>query len=224
MDTTQVSIIVTAGGVGKRMGTSTPKQFLLLLGRPILMHTLERLHTFLPGSQILLTLPQEGIETWENLCAEHQFDLKHQVVVGGEERFHSVQNALTCCVHDLVLVHDGVRPLVSNQTILNGIEAIQEHAAAIPVLSIFESMREVSETENHLVERSRFRIVQTPQFFRREILQKAYQLGFRPEFTDDASVVEALGERIFLFKGNAENLKITQQSDLPLAEFFISRV
>lgn len=216
------SIIITAGGIGKRMGTDQPKQFLELLGRPVLIHTLERLHRFAPDSQLVLTLPEQHIDDWKNLCSQNGCNIEHTIVAGGQERYHSIKNALAVCTGDIIAVHDGVRPLVSKGTVDRLFEAAQTHKAVIPVIDMKESLRRVSEDGSIAVDRSLYRIVQTPQVFDAAVLRNAYNIPFHDSITDDASLVEESGQPIHLVDGNEENVKITTPADLAIAMSFLS--
>ena len=216
--------IIVAGGKGVRMQTDIPKQFIELNGTPILMHTLEVFHSYDPLIQLILVLPASQIDFWNDLCEEYSFHLKHQVVEGGPDRFSSVKNGLdTIPVHSLVAVHDGVRPLVSVETITRCFDEAEKHGTAIPVIDPVDSIRQVTENGNQSVDRSAYKLVQTPQIFDSEILKKAYNQDFSPLFTDDASVVEAGGTEIRLVEGNRENIKITSRFDLELAEWLLMR-
>jgi 2-C-methyl-D-erythritol 4-phosphate cytidylyltransferase len=217
------SIIITAGGIGKRMGTDQPKQFLELLGRPVLIHTLERLHRFAPDSQLVLTLPEQHIEDWKSLCQQNGCNIEHTIVAGGQERYHSIKNALDVCTGDTIAVHDGVRPLVSKGTVDRLFEAAQTHKAVIPVIDMKESLRRIEGEESAAVDRSVYRIVQTPQVFDAAVLRSAYNIPFHESITDDASLVEESGQRIHLVDGNEENVKITTPADLAIAMSFLSR-
>ena len=217
------SIIITAGGTGQRMGTVQPKQFLLLNGKPVLMHTIERLHRFSPESQLLLTLPEDHRSEWQSLCKEHDFTIPLTVVSGGKERYHSIQNALEACTGELIAVHDGVRPLVSEATLQRLFEAVETHSAVIPVVPLKDSIRQLIGSSSHAVPRSDFRIVQTPQVFDAAVLRKAYELPYSESVTDDAGLVEATGVTIHLVDGNEENIKITVPSDLVLAEGLLKK-
>jgi 2-C-methyl-D-erythritol 4-phosphate cytidylyltransferase len=214
----EISVIITAGGIGKRMGTEVPKQFLLLCGRPILMRTLEQLQTYLPDANFIITLPEEWRLEWKRLCLEYSCTIDHEVVSGGKERFDSVKNALAHCSGSYVFIHDGVRPLVSNETVQRAVVSVQKNVACVPSVDIFESLRYVDKNGNKAVNRNEYKLIQTPQCFHKEELVKAYAVNFSAEFTDDASVMENSGYEISLFEGNTENLKITQLSDLTLAE------
>ena len=218
---TQKSIIISAGGIGKRMGASIPKQFLLLYGRPVLMHTIERFLAFDATMQIILVLPSNQIDFWKALCVTHEFEVAIEVVKGGKERFHSVQNGLQVANGDIIGVHDAVRPLVSKEVIERCFIGAEKYDAVIPVMPVIESIRQVGQVESRAVDRSQFRLVQTPQCFKRNVLLKAYQLKFNSNFTDDASVVEATGVPISMVEGNQENIKITSPLDLKLAELFL---
>jgi 2-C-methyl-D-erythritol 4-phosphate cytidylyltransferase len=215
------SVIITAGGIGKRMGGDLPKQFLELNNLPMLMHTIRVFHDFDSSAQLILTLPAEWQEYWATLCAKHQFNIPHQVVDGGKERYHSIQNALNYCQGDYVAIHDGVRPFVDQKTLMNCWNGVQEFGAVIPVLALKESLRKVGENESNSVNRSEFRIVQTPQCFKKDILLVAYQKSFHEGITDDASLVEEAGYVIHLVEGNEQNIKITTPTDLRFADFLL---
>lgn len=216
------TFIITAGGIGKRMGGSTPKQFLMLDHKPVLMHTLANLHAFDAQAELILTLPLEHLATWEQLCQAHHFSIPHHTVAGGEERFHSVQNALKHATGELIAVHDGVRPFVSNKTLHDLFAAAVDNPAVIPVIAVKDSMRKVNPDFNHTVNRSEYVLVQTPQVFQAELLKMAYQKPFSSLFTDDASVVESLGQSIHLVSGNEENIKLTNPLDMQLATLLIN--
>jgi 2-C-methyl-D-erythritol 4-phosphate cytidylyltransferase len=215
------SIIITAGGIGKRMGTDQPKQFLELLDRPVLIHTLERLHRFAPESQFIVTLPEQHIEDWQVLCSQYDCHIEHTIVAGGQERYHSIKNALAVCTGELILVHDGVRPLVSKGTIDRLLEAATIHSAVIPVIEMKESLRKITAGGSTAVDRSAYRIVQTPQVFHADVIRNAYNIAFHESITDDASLVEESGEQIHLVDGNEENVKITTRADLAVAMSFL---
>ena len=218
MNKVKIAIIV-AGGKGERMQMDIPKQFIEIHGKPILMHTLEVFHRYDALVQLILVLPSVQIESWKELCEKHNFALPHQIVPGGQTRFQSVKNGLNA-VKDpaLVAVHDGVRPLVSVATITRCFDEAEKHGAAIPVIDLVDSIRKISDNESQSVDRSTFKLVQTPQIFNSEILKKAYEQDFSKLFTDDASVVEGIGVKIHLVDGNWENFKITTGFNLRMAE------
>ena len=216
-----ITVIITAGGIGKRMKSTLPKQFLLINEKPVLMHTIEQFYKFDPSSQLIVTLPEDWLDYWEALCVELNFSIQHRVVSGGKERYHSIKNALRYSQHDLIAVHDGVRPLVSNEVLERVFSEAKKAAAVIPVIPVNESMRHVKEGKSSVVDRDQFVIVQTPQVFKQEVLRAAYEQEFHEGVTDDAGLVEASGVEIELVEGNTENIKITNQSDLKYAEMFL---
>jgi len=216
----QNHVILVAGGSGKRMDIDIPKQFLLLNGKPVLMHTSETFYSFDPSLSLIIVLPTEHIATWETLCKTHSFTIPHRIVEGGSERFYSVRNALRTIHPDesLVAIHDGVRPLVSHETIQTAFDAALMYGNAIPVIPVIESVREQSLTGNHIIDRSKLKLIQTPQVFKSALICKAYEQDYSSTYTDDASVLEKMGEKIVLTKGNPENIKITRPIDLIIAE------
>ncbi|MEC8273408.1 MAG: 2-C-methyl-D-erythritol 4-phosphate cytidylyltransferase [Bacteroidota bacterium] len=216
-------IIIVAGGSGSRMSCTIPKQFLDLNSKPILMHTIEKMHQSLANSEIIIALPKSEFDTWKKLCQKHQFKLNHQVVEGGDTRFESVSNALKKINEQSVIaVHDGVRPLVKNSVVNECMQTAQEKGTAIPVIAIEESLRQKTDSGSVVVNRDEYLIVQTPQCFSSKVLLKAYQQDYSPRFTDDASVVESMGIEIQLVKGNKENIKITTPEDLKKAQVYIN--
>lgn len=218
-----IFVIIVAGGKGSRMKAAQPKQFLPLKGKAILHHTLEAFHKVDPTFKYIVVLPAEHIDYWKSHCAIKKVSIQHQVVEGGSERFHSVKNALSYVTgKSLVLIHDGVRPLVSKQTIKNVIQTAKEKGNAIPVLPVIETIREKNGSGSITRDRNQFVLVQTPQAFESTLIKKAYEQNFNSGFTDDASVVEHLGETIFMVEGNRENIKVTTPEDLKLAEFWLS--
>jgi 2-C-methyl-D-erythritol 4-phosphate cytidylyltransferase len=217
-------IVIVAGGIGGRMGTEIPKQFLLLHGKPVLMHTMEIFYRFDPQSRIILVLPENQCGLWKNLCFEFSFSLKHQVVNGGKTRFDSVKNGLAEIDREgVVFIHDGVRPLVSTETLERCFETATSQGNAIPVVPVIESLRKLDDIHSVSVDRSAYVNVQTPQTFIAEQILKAYKQDFNPSFTDDASVAERAGFEIHLVAGNSENIKITTPIDLIVAESLLEK-
>ena len=211
--------IIVAAGSGSRMQTETPKQFLELRGKPILMHSIMAFANACEDIRMIVVLPPSQIESWQKLCSRYDFTLKHDVVVGGDTRFHSVKNGLSRLAGDgLVAIHDGVRPLASQKTIIGCFREAATYGCAIPVVPVIESVRELSEQTNRILDRSALRLIQTPQVFDIALLKKAYEQEYSPAFTDDASVFEKAGHKIHLTDGNVENIKITTQNDLVVAE------
>lgn len=215
------SVIITAGGIGKRMGSELPKQYISINGLPVLMHTVKAFYAYDSTIQIIISLPKDFVQMWNDLCVKHDFNIKHEIIEGGKERYHSIKNALRKANGEIVLVHDAVRPLVSRQTITNVVEKAKSNGAAIPVLPIKDTLRKGTKEISLHQDRSEFWIVQTPQAFKIEILQKAYTIPYSNSVTDDASLVEAIGEQVSLTEGNEENIKITTPFDLKLVEFLM---
>lgn len=218
-------VIIVAGGKGERMHSSIPKQFMLLNEQPLLMHTIRAFYLFDSSVVIILVLPEAQKSYWQDLCRKHEFDVPHTLVDGGATRFHSVQCGLALVPHNcLVAVHDGVRPFVSPDTIDACYEAAKNYVAVVPVVESVDSLRYIDENgENRALVRAQCKLVQTPQVFHSSLLLMAYKQAYSDNFTDDASVVEALGEKIHLVQGNVENIKITSPSDLLIAQALFSQ-
>ncbi len=216
-------LIVVAGGKGMRMGGETPKQFQLLGDKPVVMVTLERLHAIDPSMQLILVLPAEHMDMWLSLCKQYSFAVPLLLAQGGSTRFHSVQNGLAQVddIDDaLVGVHDGVRPFVSPKVLDDCFCEAWIHGAAIPMIDVQDSLRHIvgGNGVTEVVPRDRYRLVQTPQVFKLSLLRRAYEQRFVENFTDDASVVEALGEQVVGVEGNRENIKLTTPFDLMVAK------
>lgn len=219
-------IIIVAGGKGLRMGTDIPKQFLEVGGKPILMHTIERFASYDEKLQIILVLPHEQQDYWHELCVKHNFNIPHTIVDGGDTRFQSCKNGVMAIPEDVtdgvVGIHDGVRPFVSHEVIECCFETARDEYAAIPVMPVVETLRYVDRHGGGKnVMRDDYRVVQTPQTFDLSLLRQAYNQPYQESFTDDASVVEALGCNVQMVEGNRENIKITTQFDLKVAELFV---
>ena len=212
-------IIIVAGGKGLRMGGDIPKQFLPVCGKPVLMRTLEAFHAYDASMRLILVLPVSQQAYWRQLCEEYQFELAHEIANGGETRFHSVKNGLALVEEEgLVGVHDGVRPFVSQEVITRCYEEAASLKAVIPVIGVVETVRHLIGEGSETVPRDQYKLVQTPQVFDVTLLRLAYPQEYTDLFTDDASVVEALGEKVYLVEGNRENIKLTTPFDLKLAE------
>ncbi len=217
------NVIIVAGGSGKRFKSNIPKQFLELSGKAILMHTIEVFFNYNTSLQIILVLPEQHINYWKNLCKKYNFKIKHKIVLGGNTRFHSVKNALDTLPSsdNLVAIHDGVRPLVSTATIKRCFAKAKKTGNAIPAIPPHDSVRLVNDNTNRIIDRSSLLLIQTPQVFRIDKLKQAYSQDYREIFTDDASVLETLGEKIYPVEGNRENIKITSNIDLVIAKALI---
>ncbi len=216
------AVIIVAGGKGTRMGSTLPKQFMQIGGEPILCRTVEKFRQYDPTITIIIALPTQWAAAWVQLSAGIIAPSDYIIAEGGEQRYHSVKNALLKTPNDIDLigVHDGVRPLVSVKTIANAYTEAALHGNAVPCIAPPESIR-VTDTDgtSHTIDRSTVKLVQTPQVFAADILRSAYSLPYTPEFTDDASVVERYGEKINLIEGDRQNIKITTVDDLRYAEY-----
>ncbi len=244
----RIGVIIVAGGSGRRMGGPIPKQFRLLGGEPVLARTIGNFAAACPGAEIVVVLPESHIPFWKDFSARFEV-ARHRIVAGGAERFDSVRCGLKALQSDpdLIAVQDGVRPLGSVEMIRHVAEAATTYGAAIPVIEATDSFRELDAEEttegresarearkrtgeeaakedprSHPVDRSRLRIVQTPQIFRSWLLREAYEQDYRREFTDDASVVEAAGYPVHLARGERGNLKLTTPEDFIIAEALLS--
>jgi len=215
-------VLIIAGGVGKRMNMDIPKQFIPIAGKPVLMHTISKFRAFDSKINIIVIIPKEHIALWKDLCTEFNFKVEHQIVRGGKERFYSVKNGLKIVPdNSLVLIHDGVRPLVSIETIKRVTETSEKLGNAIPFIDMTQSVRKVVKGKNNAVDRSQLKLIQTPQGFHSSLIKEAYSKRYRASFTDDASVLEAQGFTINLVKGNHKNIKITSSTDLHLVECLV---
>jgi 2-C-methyl-D-erythritol 4-phosphate cytidylyltransferase len=213
-------VLIVAGGSGIRMKSLVPKQFHLIMGQPVLMHTIRAFHDFDPSLKITVVIHDQFIRHWKELCSYNEFFIPHQVIAGGKNRFESVKKGLQGIKPGcLVAVHDGVRPLVSQDTIGRCFETAFECGNAVPCIEIKESIRKIEKDGSNMqAERRNFRIIQTPQVFESSLLINAYESIVPEEITDDAGLVEKSGCRIYLVKGNEENIKITHPHDLIIAE------
>ncbi len=218
-------IIIVAGGKGLRMGGDVPKQFMPLAGKPVLMHTLERFHSFDAALQIILVLPRDHQPYWRALCEHHHFAVPHQIADGGASRFLSSKSGLDLIPADadgVVMIHDGVRPFVSHEVIGRCLRAARRDGAAIPVMPVVETLRQQDGDTWTTVPRDQYRAVQTPQAFDIALARKAFSQPGSPLFTDDASVVESIGQQVTMVEGNRENIKLTTPFDLTVAEALLA--
>ncbi len=213
--------VIVAGGKGVRMGASVPKQFLPINGLPIIMHTIKRFREYDNNLKIIVVLPKEQHEYWNELCKNYHFTAAYAVADGGETRFHSVKNGLALIPDDtegVVGIHDGVRPFPSIDVIHNCYETARTAKAVVPVIPVVETLIYVDgQGGSETVPRDDYRLVQTPQTFDISLLKRAYEQPYKECFTDDASVVNGIGQKITLIEGNRENIKITTPFDLRMA-------
>jgi 2-C-methyl-D-erythritol 4-phosphate cytidylyltransferase len=219
------TVIIVAGGRGKRMGLDIPKQFLKLNDTPILLLTMLRFYDYDNKIKIILALPEDEIRTWETITSQRNDVPSHLIVEGGKERFFSVKNSLAHVGKDeIVAIHDGVRPFVSIETIRRCFEKARQCGTAIPLIPLTESIRYLeNETQSLAVNREKYRTVQTPQVFNSDILIPAYEQPYSSDFTDDASVVEKFGYPVSSVEGNIENIKLTTPMDMNIAKILINK-
>ncbi|MDR0536485.1 MAG: 2-C-methyl-D-erythritol 4-phosphate cytidylyltransferase [Tannerellaceae bacterium] len=214
-------VIIVGGGKGTRIGNPIPKQFLPLGGKPILMRTIECFYVWNQKVEIILPLPEEYLNYWQELCSKYHFTVPCRICVGGETRFHSVKNGLEQVEEPgFVAVHDAVRPFASVALIEACFAQAWDKDSAIPVIALKDSIREIvgCTGTSRTADRSKYAVVQTPQVFHSGILRAAYGQSYNPLFTDDASVVEIYGAKIHLVEGEETNIKITTPLDLRIAE------
>jgi 2-C-methyl-D-erythritol 4-phosphate cytidylyltransferase len=215
--------LIVAGGKGTRIRSKVAKQFLELRGLPILMHTINAFLRYSEQVKIVLVLPEDDFATWESLCAKHRFFPRVILQKGGDTRFQSVKNGLTQVEPGaLVAIHDGVRPLVSEDIIGASFRLAAVHETAVAAVRLKESIRMTDQDNTKAMDRSRFRLIQTPQTFQSTLIKKAYEQKEDTSLTDDASVAERAGHIISLFEGSYENIKITTPEDLIVAEALLA--
>jgi len=218
--------IIVAGGSGSRMGSGMPKQFLLLNGLPVLIHTLLAFQNSQSKPELILVLPSTYHDYWAKLCEMHNFSLPHRVVSGGETRFHSVKNGLDLISADepsLIAVQDAVRPMTSPETIDKAFECAVEHGNGVAAVKSRDSIRQLKNDVSVALTRDEIYLVQTPQTFQSAQLKKAYAQEYNSTFTDDASVVEATGAKIYLVNGSYKNIKITFPEDIAVVELLMNQ-
>ena len=212
--------LIVAGGKGTRMNADLPKQFMLLKGIPVLMYTLKAFYHYDTEIKIILVLAANEQERWQQLCEKFHFSVPHTLTDGGVSRSESVVKGLSCINDDngLVAIHDGVRPLVSARVIGQAYNEAEEKGSAIASVPLKDSIRLYTGEQNQAVDRSQYRLIQTPQTFQLRLIREAYQKMGHQSMTDDASVLEAVGHRVSLIEGSYRNLKITTPEDLKIAE------
>ena len=216
--------VLVAGGSGIRMGNTVPKQFLMLAGKPVLLHSIEKFLNAFFDIEIILVIHPSFIEQAKGLIKSLPADSKISIIQGGETRFHSVKNGLNQVKEDaVVFVHDAVRCLVSVSLIHCCYEQALTKGSAIPAVSITDSVRMINGNTTKIIDRNLLKAVQTPQTFRSEIVLPAFNQEYNDSFTDEATVVESAGHEVFLIEGEKENIKITLPSDLIIAEHLLQK-
>jgi len=220
--------VLVAGGSGSRMGSDIPKQFLPLMGKPILLHTIEQFLK-VDGIYIIVVLPEKDIDFWHEIIRHEDFEHPEldslTLVEGGQTRFQSVRNGLAHVPDNaLVAIHDGVRPLIDIKTIIQSFEIAAETGSAVTSVPLKDSIRETGENgTNRALERGKYRLMQTPQTFSSDVIKQAYKAAEQSFFTDCASVLEFVGHPVNLIDGTYENLKITTPEDMIIAEALLRR-
>lgn len=216
--------LIVAGGSGSRMNSDTPKQFLLLKNRPVLYYSIKSFLDAFDDLEIILVLPEEHISLGQEIIDGYFDRSKFKITAGGRTRFHSVKNGLSLVHEDeaIIFVHDGVRCLITPALIKNCYEAALKSGTAIPVVSCRDSVRMLTSNGNKVVNRNKVKLVQTPQTFHSKILLPAFAIDYKDQFTDEATVVEAYGMKVTLVEGEINNIKITTQEDLLLAEHILN--
>lgn len=218
-------VIIVSGGIGSRMENSLPKQFHQLKGLPILMHSIYAFHKNNKSIKIILVINRAHHKLWKDLCKEHTFHIPYELVYGGESRFHSVKNGLefifkkeSLLTNVLIGIHDGVRPLISQDVINRAYSTAEGEGSAIPAIKSRDSIRIINKNgENEAIDRDSVLIIQTPQVFKANLLHEAYKHKFEESFTDDASVIEKSGYPIHIIEGDIRNIKITYPTDIDIA-------
>lgn len=206
------------------MQSDIPKQFMLLNGKPILMHTIEAFFYSDFKPEIIVVLNVDFITYWEQLCEKYNFSIPHTLIKGGLQRFHSVKNGIKAISEDsIIAIHDAVRPLASNELICRSFKEAEQSGNAVVAIKSKDSVRQQKGNSSLPLNRDEIYLIQTPQTFQFELLNNAYKQEYSNEFTDDASVVERTGITLNLIEGESKNLKITFAEDLSLAEFYLSQ-
>lgn len=222
--------IIVAAGTGSRMASNLPKQFMLLDGKPILMHTITKFSKADVNAKIIIVLSEDMMNYWEELCLEYHFDIPHAVCVGGNSRFQSVKNATSfiqshynLLENDVIAVHDAARPLVSTSLIEQLFQACHsKQAALIPAVQSSNSVRLGNQEQSKSIDRNDVWLVQTPQVFEATLFQKAYEQEEDSSFTDDASVIEKMSNSITIIPGDYKNIKITLPEDIAIAQYYLN--
>lgn len=211
--------VIVAGGTGQRMGAAIPKQFLLLNGKPLLYYSIQRFLETWSDLTIILVLPKEHLAAANDIITDLQASARVKITSGGDSRFQSVKNGLALIQEQaVVFVHDAVRCLVSSDLIKRCYEQTLEKGSAVPAIAATDSIRITNKDHHEVIDRNQVRIIQTPQTFLSEILIPAFEKPYEEQFTDEATVVEASGKKVFLVEGEYTNIKITRPADLLIAE------
>lgn len=217
--------IIVAGGTGNRMKSDIPKQFVLLHGKPIIEYSIEAFYNYEPDLQIILVIHPDYIEYWSRLSLEYKISVPYKVVNGGETRFDSVKNGLACIdIDGFVAIHDAARPIIDAGFIRYLFEEASICGSAIPGISLNDTIRLLENDTSRQIDRTLLRAMQTPQVFKVSELKHAYLQAYQPFFTDDASVMQSDGFQLHLTDGRPENIKITNKTDIAIAELLSEKI
>lgn len=219
----KTAVIIAAGGTGKRMGLNYPKQFALVYNKPVLFYTLAAFSRFDSDMRIILVLPSAYIDEWKKMVSDYAIDISHEIVEGGETRYHSVKNGLSFLGNcDIVAIHDAVRPLITISWLQHLFQTAKEHGTAIPVLPMVDTIREITTSYQRVLDRSKIFAVQTPQVFRYDWIKQAYMQPFDEQITDDSMLVEQAGYKLSFVSGLKYNIKLTTPEDLFICKHLIA--
>jgi 2-C-methyl-D-erythritol 4-phosphate cytidylyltransferase len=217
--------LIVAGGNGTRMKNDIPKQFLFLKNKPILYYSIKVFLDTYDDIEIILVLPEEHIGKGQEIVDGYFDATKIIITAGGRTRFHSVKNGLALVKDEaIIFVHDGVRCLLTKDLIKKCYEAALELGNAIPAVDCSDSVRMLTSNGNKIIDRKKIKLIQTPQTFHSKILLPAYQIDYKDQFTDEATVVEAFGLKVNLIKGEKDNIKITTPEDLIFADLILENI
>lgn len=220
----KLSVIIVAAGGGMRMNSTIPKQFLPILGVPILVRSIQSVLRTLPTADITVVLSMNDVDRWNAISKEYGICSTHKICIGGATRFESVKNAvLSAAECDYIAIHDGVRPLFTRDMITRSLECVKLNGSAIPAIDVIDSFRVINKDgSSHIIDRSTLKAIQTPQWFDAALLKSSYEVDYNDSFTDDASVVEHSGHKVTICQGDIRNIKITTPMDIAIAEEFLT--
>lgn len=216
-------VIIVAGGTGVRMKSDIPKQFLKINKTPIIVLSIQKFLKYNANINIVIAVHADYEKHLKQICTTYFSKSNIQIVLGGNTRFQSVKNALDSVPDEasIVGIHDAARPFVSTSVIKECYQVAAKKGNAVPAITLFESIRKASASGNKAVDRNNYKVIQTPQCFKTSLIKKAFKKAYSKKFTDDATVLEAIGEKIHLVEGNYENIKITNPNDLIIAKSYI---